>query len=52
MDIKNKTELGGKGTAVLIGVILIISTFFFQGGFKEILMWIFGALLIWLGIKD
>ena len=50
--VNHTTQITGKAMSVLLGVGLILSTFFIQEGFKEFVIFILGIILIWLGAKD
>jgi hypothetical protein len=51
--VKNSNEINGKGMAVLIGAVLILIALFTKLGFwTDLIIISFGALLIWLGIKN
>jgi len=52
--IKNNNNIifSGSAMAVLFGAFLIISTFFYSLGFKELIFWVIGAVLITLGVKN
>ncbi len=51
--VSNTNEISGKGMAVIVGALLIVSTFFAKLGFgTELGMWVLGIILIILGVKD
>jgi len=51
--VKNKNEISGKAVSVLVGVILLLIPWFTELGFStDLLLIIFGTILVYFGVRE